>query len=299
MSLKNNPVTYLILSNSFLWGLPLAINHWQVSQSMPTHPAEQVAATQPSPQQDALVNGAHISVADPLLHANPLLVPSRTGGMSGSLSDSLISSSSNRSTAPAVLAAKSTSFRFEQTPFLPSAPSSPNLLSQLRGADGLGGAITMASLNEVAIPIAARAEQLQWQRSNDALAPLPLHWRDSLRRELGQQVRVSQAATVRLPVRNLAERQELPVIITDQGVAEGLVKPKHARTREAVESWAARQQPSEAGTVQVVVVAAEPIDVSDADSDAGMASLPSSGQDAEAAAPAPPAASPLSADPQP
>ena len=100
---------------------------------------------------------------------------------------------------------------------------------------------------------------MQWERSNDALAALPLHWRHSLRQELGTGVRVSQAATVRLPVRELAERQEVPVIINDQGVAEGLVEPRHQRTREAVETWAARQQPAEPGTVQVMVVAAEPL----------------------------------------
>jgi hypothetical protein len=135
----------------------------------------------------------------------------------------------------------------------------PDLLTQLKGADGLGGPITLVSGKAPLVPIAARAERLQWERTNDALAALPLHWRDSLRQELGKGVRVSQAATVRLPVQELAERQEVPVIINDQGVVEGLVEPRHQRTREAVEAWAARQQPAEPGTVQVLLVAAEPL----------------------------------------
>jgi hypothetical protein len=64
---------------------------------------------------------------------------------------------------------------------------------------------------------------------------------------------------VRLPVRELAERQELPVINNDQRVAEGLVEPRHQHTREAVETWAARQQPAEPGTVHVLLIAAEPL----------------------------------------
>jgi hypothetical protein len=75
-------------------------------------------------------------------------------------------------------------------------------------------------------------------------------------------------------VSELIERQELPVIITDQGVAEGLALPRDPRTRKAVETWAARQQPAQAGTVQVMVVAAEPVETPSVDAINVLAALP-------------------------
>lgn len=250
MALRHNPVFYLFLFNGLLWGLPLAMiqiqtlladrNGWQLERVL----------VQPSPTGDASVSIALIpphasrSRADHLVQPEPVV--STTAATSLPFDDTSISQPTGLSISRAVDA--------EEIPMTP-----PDLLTQLQGADGLGGPITLDSSKAPLMPIAARVEQLQWQRSNDSLAALPLHWRHSVRQELGQGVRVSQAATVRLPVRELAERQEVPVIINDQGIAEGLVEPRHARIREAVENWAARQQAAEPGTVQVLLVAAEPL----------------------------------------
>ena len=245
MGLRNNPVTYLILTNGLLWGLPLSIIQIQSLLAYRDGVMVDIAAVQPTPMRD------------PLLPLDPILQSVQPSQLAP-----LVSSAD---AAPASLGAPATTQPLAITPRqnvdamdIGDAPL-PDLLAQLKGADGLGGPINLASGKSPLVPIAARAERLQWERSNDALAALPLHWRHSLRQELGTGVRVSQAATVRLPVRELAERQEVPVIINDQGVAEGLVEPLHQRTREAVETWAARQQPAEPGTVQVMVVAAEPL----------------------------------------
>jgi hypothetical protein len=127
-------------------------------------------------------------------------------------------------------------------------------------ADALGGPITLASLNEPRMPAAARAERLAQQRSGDPLAALPHHWRGSIRRELGPQTTVSQAGVVRLPVRAIKQRQEVPVIVKDNGHAEGLVLPQDPRITAAVEEWVKRQAAPKPGTVQVVIVAVEPLD---------------------------------------
>jgi hypothetical protein len=294
MGLRHNPITYLFLSNALLWGLPLSINHWHASRHNRDVDSAQVASqTATDGQGTALVSPPLISTADPLLSVNPL---HNTNPMLSSTTGAGIESTGRGFSSPGLGATAlggdpsktppiiSVQMQFGLETTSARRPSS-DLLGQLRGADGLGGPITLASLDEPVVPIAARAEQLQWQRSNDALAALPLHWRDPLRKELGNRVRVSQAATVRLPVRDLAERQELPVIITDQGVAEGLVKPKNSQTRQAVENWAARQRPAQAGTVQVMVVAAEPVEAPAADGVAEVASLPVSEAKSEPAAP--------------
>jgi hypothetical protein len=244
MGLRHNPVTYLIISNGLLWGLPLAIIQMQMLVAEREERVAEVSQMRPTPKGDALMSLEPLIQPDPLTQLAPL---------DSSADAAPVAQAPPLSGLPVVESAGQNLDAME-TPGVP-----PDLLSQLKGADGLGGPITLASRKEPLVPIAVRAERLQWERSNDALAALPLHWRNSLRQELGTGVRVSQSGTVRLPVRELAERQELPVIINDQGVAEGLVEPRHQRTREAVENWAARQQPAEQGTVQVLLIAAEPL----------------------------------------
>jgi len=134
-----------------------------------------------------------------------------------------------------------------------------NLMKELKGAAGLGGPITLKSLKEPVMPIAARVERLQQKRSGDSLAALPRHWRESLRQELTAAKPVSEATVVRLPVPALKQRQEVPVIVNERGEGEALVAPEDQRVRQAVESWAARQVAASPGTVQVYVVAAEPL----------------------------------------
>ena len=246
MKLRHNPVTYLILSNVLLWGLPLSIIQMQAMMAERNVGDVQTAKSRPTAVGASLMSLEPLTQPDPLarftsLNSNAVATPVA------------LTNTQTQSMLPE-LQPPAQALNYGDLPMMP-----PDLLTQLKGADGLGGPVTMASSNEPMIPIAARAERLQWQRSNDSLAALPLHWRDSLRQELGAGVRVSQSSTVRLPVRELPERQEVPVIINDQGVAEGLVEPRHQSTREAVETWAARQQPAEAGTVQVVLVAAEPL----------------------------------------
>jgi hypothetical protein len=245
MGLRRNPVTYLILYNGLLWGLPLAIIQIKtLVADRDVRPLE-MAQVRPTTQANQLVALDRISELDPL-NPNVVAMPPAAMPPGGLDRPSII---------PPVLQAQPRAVDVAEIP-----RTQPDLLTQLKGADGLGGPITLDARNSPLVPIAARAERLQWERSNDSLAALPLHWRDSLRQELGKGgARVSQAATVRLPVRELAERQEVPLIINDKGVAEALVEPRHERVREAVETWAARQQPAETGTVQVMVVAAEPL----------------------------------------
>ena len=248
MGLRHNPVTYLILSNGLLWGLPLAIIQIQSVVADREERVTQMAQVRPTPMGDALMS------LEPLIQPDPLaqLAPLDSSGEAAPIAQATLATD-----LPNSLAVVKNPAQADQAMEIPGMP--PDLLTQLKGADGLGGPITLASRKDPLVPVAVRAERMQWERSNDALAALPLHWRHSLRQELGTGVRVSQASTVRLPVRELAERQEVPVIINDQGVAEGLVEPRHQRTREAVETWAARQQPAEPGTVQVLLIAAEPL----------------------------------------
>jgi hypothetical protein len=259
MGLRHNPITYVILSNGLLWGLPLAIIQMQALVADRGGQVAETAQVRTTSLGDdlmvleSIIQPEHMTQLTPL-DSTSAADPAATGPAA---SDPAATNLVSLTNPPAPLPADQAPAQAASAAALPILQ--PDLFTQLKGADGLGGPITLASRKAPLVPTAVRAERLQWERSNDALAALPLHWRDSLRQELGKGVRVSQAATVRLPVRELAERQEVPVIINDQGVVEGLVEPRHQRTREAVEIWAARQQPAEPGTVQVLLVAAEPL----------------------------------------
>ncbi|QCH14439.1 hypothetical protein CB0101_05415 [Synechococcus sp. CB0101] len=134
-----------------------------------------------------------------------------------------------------------------------------SLMHRLRNADGLGGEITLASLKEPAMPVAARAERMQQQRSGDPLAALPLHWRTAMRDQLKPSRPVSRVAVVRVPAPGLRERQEIPIVVDDQGQGEAYAAPRNPKVQAVLEQWAAKQTPAEPGTVQILLVAAEPL----------------------------------------
>jgi hypothetical protein len=124
-----------------------------------------------------------------------------------------------------------------------AANSTDNFFTQLTKADGLGGEVSLKTLSEPLMPIAAKVERLQHQRSTDMLSALPLHWREPLRQELAKRPNVSKVATVRIPVQDLPDRYEVPVIIDEKGQAEGLTTPQNAKAQAAVEKWMTRQKP--------------------------------------------------------
>ena len=244
MGLLDNPVTYTILANVLLWGVPLSIIQIQSVETDRDERVAELAKARLNPFTDVPIS------LDPYAQPSPLAQSLKFDSTAG---PTPVSRATPSTELPEVYDPGESINVVEIPEML------PDLLTLLTRADGLGGPITLSSSKEALVPIAVRVERLQQERSNDALAALPLHWRDTLRQELGPKVKVSQANTVRLPVRELPERQEVPVIINDKGVAEGLVEPRHQLTRKAVEVWAARQQPAETGTVQVILVAAEPL----------------------------------------
>jgi outer membrane biosynthesis protein TonB len=233
--LQAHPALYLIAYNLLLWGAPLAVVRYQTLTSAPD--------VQPDPPRPAwqdtttAVSMASTAVDPAMPLSQPLVVP----------------------LPQAAASAPPTTAQLPPVDPEPLDEPSGNLLQQLKWADGLGGPITLQSLKEPLMPIAARAERLQQARSGDPLGMLPRHWRETLRQELPSGKPVSDAVVVRLPVPALQQRQEVPVIVDEHGQGEGLVAPNDERVRTAVEQWAARQAPAQPGTVQVYVVALEPL----------------------------------------
>jgi hypothetical protein len=246
-----SPLVWLLLSNALFWGAlfggeALLQRAGQRSQAQP--PAA-------GPASDMAANGmAELLQANPLRQAGPAAPTTR-------LAASPIPAPLGVPAAPATADTA--------TPWAgPVAPEPPGLgregepgrlARQLQGADALGGAVTLASLGEPRMVPAARAEQLGWQRSGDPLSPLPLHWQNRLRQETAGGPPIQRAELVHLPVGQLQQREEVAVLIDDSGVAQGLDEPRQQPVREAVEDWASRQAPAEAGGLHAVVIAAEPL----------------------------------------
>jgi hypothetical protein len=134
------------------------------------------------------------------------------------------------------------------------------LLPSLRGAEALGGELTLDDLKAKPMPVAALAERHRWKRSGDPLAPLPRHWRGEMRRALPAEAGQVEAQVVRLPAPHLTQPEEVPLAIHDNGDAWTLVEPQSAPSRALVDQWASRQSVPADGSARAVVVTLEPID---------------------------------------
>ena len=156
-----------------------------------------------------------------------------------------------------------------KTPDVLSAPSSLPIadldssrwdpIDPLDGADGLGGPVTLKSLREPEMPVAARAERLQQKRSGNVLSALPLHWQQRVPELLSAQNPVGEAAWVRFPAPELQTRTEVVMLINDKGEPEALLPLKNEVIRQRVVQWLkARPWPS-AGFSDLYVLAFEPI----------------------------------------
>jgi len=128
----------------------------------------------------------------------------------------------------------------------------------LPGSLLLGGPLTLASLHEKPMVPAARLEQTLRARSADRLSAVPLHWRPTMEALVQGKHQVMPAEVVRLPAPHLKEPEEYPMAVQADGVAETPVNPSPP-SRQALERWAERQNPTPQGTVRPVVVVLEPL----------------------------------------
>jgi len=264
-----HPLVLLALANASFWSLPWLLDHSQLLLARWREVPQWVGGR---PDQDVVMGLMQLgALPEPLLDRGPeshsvlpdvaLSADDRSGRVAQIDALTSVALEPVASVLPAQPVLRSSQpARPASLDLTPAAAIPPALLMQrLRRADGLGGEITLASLKEPVMPVAARAERLQHQRSGDPLAALPLHWRSAMREQLNPSQPVSRVAMVRVPAPGLRERQEIPIVIDDQGGGEAFVEPRNPKIQDVVEQWAAKQSPAEPGTVQILVVAAEPL----------------------------------------
>jgi hypothetical protein len=132
----------------------------------------------------------------------------------------------------------------------------------LPGSLLLGGPLNLASLNEKAMVPAARVEQALRATAADRLSAVPHHWRPTMealiQTSAPEKKEVLPAEVVHLPAPHLQTREEYPLAMKSDGVAETTVTPS-APSRQALERWAQRQSPTPEGSVRPVMVVLEPL----------------------------------------
>lgn len=133
-------------------------------------------------------------------------------------------------------------------------------------AEMLGGAITLADLQEGAMPPMALAERGRLNLSGDPLAALPEAWREPMRRALsslpipsGQQPRLNQARHVHVPSSRISRPTEVPLALQSDGSVDILSRPDTDAVVDEIRDWSARQTPPSAGTVAPALVHLHPV----------------------------------------
>lgn len=241
-----SPLAWLLLTNALFWG-------GLFGGEFLVHELE--ARRKPSPVPEPGPGAPLPAEVAQLLQANPLLkagAPAPGQGVPAAASPDVAAQ-------PIGVARGLAAGAGAPAAAIPSVPLEGPLAPQLEGADALGGEITLASLNEPKMLPAARAERLSWQRSGNPLSPLPLHWQNRLRQETAGGPPIQRADLVRVPVAQLQQREEVAVLIDAGGTAQSLNVPVQQPVRAAVEEWASRQPPADAGGLRAVVIAAEPL----------------------------------------
>lgn len=181
--------------------------------------------------------------------------PPMAAGTSGALSGSPVPAAPSSRTALALL----------------PGPSSPSAVALSAGgfsrAELLGGAITLADLQEGTMPPMALAERGRLILSGDPLAALPEPWREPMRRALsslpgasGQAPRLNQARHVHVPSSRISRPTEVPLALQSDGSVDILSRPDTEAVVQEIRDWSARQTPPSEGSVAPALVHLHPVE---------------------------------------
>lgn len=148
-----------------------------------------------------------------------------------------------------------------------SGLSSPALLtSGFRRSELLGGALTLADLQQPAAPSLALAERARWASSSDPLAPLPDVWREPMRQALqslpapqGGVARIQSARVIHIPSSRVRQATTVPLAIQGDGSVDILSQADDPAVVEEIRHWSRKQSPGTGNGVRAALVNLEPM----------------------------------------
>jgi hypothetical protein len=146
-------------------------------------------------------------------------------------------------------------------------PSPSTLLSSgFRRSELLGGAITLADLQQPAAPSLALAERARWASSSDPLAPLPAVWREPMRQALhalpapqGSTSRIQSARVIHIPSSRVRQSTIVPLAIQGDGSVDILSRTDDPAVVEEIRHWSRKQTPGGGNGLRAALVNLEPI----------------------------------------
>jgi hypothetical protein len=169
------------------------------------------------------------------------------------------------------------------------------LMREYGPSELLGGALGLNDIQAPTMPALAMAERARWAGSSDPLAPLPIDWREPMRRALGTLPGQSRsgghletARIVHVPSNRIRTSTDVPLALQSDGSVDILSKPDDPAVVDEIRTWSRRQQAPAAGNVTPAVVRLHPMPQAMPAGPAAAGPPPAAPQ--ASAAPAPPAA---------
>jgi hypothetical protein len=164
-------------------------------------------------------------------------------------------------------------------PELKQSGSNASVHSLYRRSELLGGTLTLQDINEPVMPAIARAERAQWTRSGDPLAPLPVLWREPMRRALTSLITITSddsvkvkritaekdvlnldsARFVHVPSTRIRRSTEVPLALQSDGTVDILNRPDDPAILEEITRWSTKQKLPEKGKFTAAVVHLHPL----------------------------------------
>lgn len=146
-----------------------------------------------------------------------------------------------------------------------SEPRGGLLSASFNRSELLGGSLSLADLQRPAMPSLALAERARWAGSSDPLAPLPIDWREPMRKAIralpgpASRGQITAARVVHIPSIRVRRSTPVPLAVQGDGSVDILSRPDDPAVVDEIRQWSRRQSPSPGTGVTAAIVHLEPI----------------------------------------
>ena len=146
-----------------------------------------------------------------------------------------------------------------------SEPRGGLLSASFNRSELLGGSLSLADLQRPAMPSLALAERARWAGSSDPLAPLPIDWREPMRKAIralpgpASRGQITAARVVHIPSIRVRRSTPVPLAVQGDGSVDILSRPEDPAVVDEIRQWSRRQSPSPGTGVTAAIIHLEPI----------------------------------------
>lgn len=249
----------------------------------PADPPAEVASI-PSPRANSqgspASTGLLLGAAGHGLEAASLSLQSAARSLSERMGRLPIAVSSRPSSPTASAASPQPSAVLSLSPLMP--PQGGLLSRGFQRSELLGGSLSLADLQKPPMPSLALAEQARWASSADPLAPLPVIWREPMRKALralpaagnGSSTGITSARVIHIPTLRVRNSTTVPLAIQSDGSVDILSRADDPAVVEEIRHWSSKQTSRSTSGVTAALVHLEPLPAATASTPAGAVNIP-------------------------